>query len=79
MGKASTVKTIDMVVQQSGSPHTIYLNKQINLTSDIITFRDNMTANINDSVKLEFFLGSSELASFWIDGDSIIEYVPQVT
>ena len=79
IGKASAEKTIDLVVQQSKDPYAIYLNKQIFLTSDINTFSDTMTANANDTVKLEFFLGSSVTTDIWIDNVSIIEYVPQTT
>jgi Carbohydrate binding domain/Glycosyl hydrolase family 26 len=78
-GKSSTSKTIEFVIQQSENPYTIYLDKQVTLTNNINTFSDSVMINTDDSVKLEFFLGSSVTTNIWIDDVSIIEYVPKIT
>jgi len=70
--KASADRSIILALQEGAAPHTTYLYKAHNLTTQVQTFTDEVTINTMDQAQLQFYLGSST-ASVWIDAVSIVD------
>ncbi|NWF51281.1 MAG: T9SS type A sorting domain-containing protein [Ignavibacteriaceae bacterium] len=71
--KSSTYKNIQYWIQQSHSPFQILKSGSINLNNNVQTIIDSILIDQNDNVRLNFVLGSVQLATVWLDDISIVE------
>ena len=71
--KASEQTKIETWLQKAEAPFTGYLEKEVELTTDVQTFTDTALVTQDDSVFVTFMVGNSGLTEIWIDNVILVE------
>ena len=71
--RASAPTTMEMWLQQSDPPFAGYAQRNIQLTTEPVTYQDTALAPVDDFVFMRFMLGTSGLNEIWIDAVSVVD------